>query len=84
MVSKSREAKTQKRKLLKNYTKYPKDFVYELTSYGNPKPGTDDKADAVVVALAGMETLNENDMKLIMENWRRNNVEFDPCLFKMF
>jgi Holliday junction resolvasome RuvABC endonuclease subunit len=40
-------------------TKYPNDFVYELTSYGNPKPGTDDKADAVVIALAGMEILNE-------------------------
>jgi Holliday junction resolvasome RuvABC endonuclease subunit len=41
--------------------KYPKDFVYELTSYGNPKPGTDDKADAVVIALAGMEILNETN-----------------------
>jgi Holliday junction resolvasome RuvABC endonuclease subunit len=41
--------------------KYPKDFVYELTSYGNPRPGTDDKADAVVIALAGMEILNEAD-----------------------
>jgi len=34
--------------------KYPKDFVFELTRHGNPKPGTDDKADAVVVALAGL------------------------------
>ncbi len=33
--------------------RYPKDFVFELTRHGNPKPGTDDKADAVVVALAG-------------------------------
>jgi hypothetical protein len=33
---------------------YPEDFNYELTRYGNPKPGTDDKADAVVVALAGI------------------------------
>lgn len=39
--------------------KYPNDFVYELTNYGNPKPGTDDKADAVVIALAGMELLND-------------------------
>ena len=38
--------------------KYPKDFVYELTSYGNPKPGTDDKADAVVIALAGLSEIN--------------------------
>jgi RNase H-fold protein (predicted Holliday junction resolvase) len=34
--------------------KYPKDFVFDLTRYGNPKPGTDDKADSVVIALAGL------------------------------
>ena len=34
--------------------KYPKDFVFELTRHGNPKPGTDDKADAVIVGLAGI------------------------------
>ena len=34
--------------------KYPKDFLVELTRYGNPKSGTDDMADAVVVALAGL------------------------------
>ena len=39
--------------------KYPKDFIVELTSYGNPRPGTDDKADAIVVALAGLEILDE-------------------------
>ena len=39
--------------------KYPKDFVYDVTSYGNPRPGTGDKADAVIIALAGMEILNE-------------------------
>jgi Holliday junction resolvasome RuvABC endonuclease subunit len=33
---------------------YPKDFIFELTRYGNPKPGTDDMADAIVVALAGL------------------------------
>jgi len=38
---------------------YPKDFIVEYTNYGNPRPGTDDKADAVVIALAGMETLSE-------------------------
>ena len=40
---------------------YPKDFIVEYTNYGNPRPGTDDKADAVVIALAGMETLNETN-----------------------
>ena len=39
-------------------TKYPEDFVYELTRHGNPKPGTDDKADAVVIALAGFSQIN--------------------------
>ena len=37
---------------------YPKDFVYELTRHGNPKPGTDDKADAVIIALAGLSQIN--------------------------
>ena len=39
-------------------TQYPKVFVYELTRHGNPKPGTDDKADAVVIALAGLSQIN--------------------------
>jgi hypothetical protein len=29
------------------------DFKYELTHKGNPRPGTDDRADAIVVAIAG-------------------------------
>jgi Holliday junction resolvasome RuvABC endonuclease subunit len=33
---------------------YPKDFIVEYTRYGNPKPGTDDKADSVVIAKAGL------------------------------
>jgi len=32
---------------------YPDSFTYDLTRYGNPKPGTDDMADAIVVATAG-------------------------------
>ena len=35
--------------------RYPKDFVFELTRYGNPKPGTDDMADAIIVGLAGIK-----------------------------
>jgi len=31
-----------------------KDFIVEYTKYGNPKPGTDDKADSVVIARAGL------------------------------
>ena len=33
---------------------YPNDFVVELTRYGNPRPGTDDMADSVIVALSGI------------------------------
>ena len=35
--------------------KYPKDFLFEMTRHGNPKPGTDDIADSIVVALAGIK-----------------------------
>ena len=37
---------------------YPKDFIVELTRHGNPRPGTDDMADAIVIALAGFSQLN--------------------------
>ena len=37
--------------------KYPKDFLVEYTRHGNPKPGTDDKADAIVIANAGLKTI---------------------------
>jgi hypothetical protein len=33
--------------------KYGDDFNYDLTYKGNPVPGTDDRADAIVIALAG-------------------------------
>lgn len=32
--------------------RYPEDFTFVLTRHGNPKPGTDDMADSVVVALS--------------------------------
>ena len=37
--------------------KYPKKFIVEYTRHGNPKPGTDDKADAIVIANAGLKTI---------------------------
>ena len=56
------ESKDTKKKIIEWVEKkYPNDFVYELTNYGNPKPGTDAKADAVIIALAGMELINENN-----------------------
>ena len=33
---------------------YPKGFIVEYTRHGNPKPGTDDMADSVVIARAGL------------------------------
>jgi hypothetical protein len=41
--------------------KYPNFQVY-YTRHGNPKPGTDDKADSVVIALAGIKILEINDV----------------------
>ena len=38
---------------------YPEGFTFELTRYGNPKPGTDDMADAIVIANAGLQLLKE-------------------------
>lgn len=34
-------------------------YSYEVTRYGNPRPGTDDECDAIVIALAGMMTNGE-------------------------
>lgn len=35
-------------------SEYPNNFIVELTRHGNPKPGTDDMADSVVIARAGL------------------------------
>tara|TARA_Y100001937_G_scaffold27326_1_gene39225 strand:- start:7036 stop:7563 length:528 start_codon:yes stop_codon:yes gene_type:complete len=40
--------------------KYQQEFIVEYTRHGNPKPGTDDKADAVVIALAGLKNIENN------------------------
>ena len=40
--------------------KYP-NFKYNLTRFGNPQPGTDDIADAIVVAHAGVCIYNEGE-----------------------
>ena len=41
--------------------KYGDDFEYSLTYRGNPVPGTDDRADAIIVALGGEALLTEQD-----------------------
>jgi len=35
-------------------SQYPDDFLIEYTRHGNPRPGTDDKADSIIVARAGL------------------------------
>ena len=40
---------------------YKKEFTYELTSHGNPKPGTYDMADSLVIARAGLELLRQEN-----------------------
>ena len=39
--------------------RYKEQFKYSLTRHGNPQPGTDDRADAIVVALGGIKLDNE-------------------------
>tara|TARA_B110000211_G_C14035221_1_gene534173 strand:- start:312 stop:872 length:561 start_codon:yes stop_codon:yes gene_type:complete len=39
---------------------YPS-FKYNLTRFGNPQPGTDDMADAIVIAHAGILIYNEGE-----------------------
>ena len=39
--------------------KFGEDFSYNMTRHGNPQPGTDDRADALVVALGGPILLDD-------------------------
>jgi hypothetical protein len=39
--------------------RYKEQFKYNMTRHGNPQPGTDDRADAIVVALGGIKLDNE-------------------------
>jgi len=52
---KIKRGENTKQKVIEHVTKaFPNDFVYDLTRMGNPKPGTDDRADAIVIAWAGL------------------------------
>ena len=52
---KIKRGENTKQKVIEHVEKaFPNDFKYELTSHGNPKPGTDDRADAIVIAWAGL------------------------------
>ena len=59
--------------------KYPKDFIVEYTRHGNPKPGTDDKADAIVVGQTATkigETFASNDFLTTFAGMSLNNGPF--------
>ena len=52
---KIKRGENTKLKVIEHVTKaFPNDFIYDLTRMGNPKPGTDDRADAIVIAWAGL------------------------------
>jgi len=47
-------SKQKKKAIIENISeRFGEQFKYNLTRQGNPQPGTDDRADALVVALAG-------------------------------
>jgi hypothetical protein len=50
-----------KKLILKWVCENDPDFVYDLTAKGNPKPGTYDRADAYVIALAGGTIVKSQD-----------------------
>ena len=52
---KIKRGENTKQKVIEHVTKaFPNEFKYELTRMGNPKPGTDDRADAIVITWAGL------------------------------
>ena len=63
-IPRGKGMKSQAKRVVIEYVeKQYKDFKYSLTYKGNPQPGTDDRADAVVIALGGIrifEPLEDN------------------------
>ncbi len=52
---KIKRGENTKQKVIEHVEKtFPNEFKYELTRHGNPKPGTDDRADAIVITWAGL------------------------------
>jgi Holliday junction resolvasome RuvABC endonuclease subunit len=52
---KIKRGENTKQKVIEHVEKtFPNEFNYELTRHGNPKPGTDDRADAIVIVWAGL------------------------------
>jgi Holliday junction resolvasome RuvABC endonuclease subunit len=61
-IPRGKGTKSLAKKVVIDYVKnmYEDSFSYNLTYKGNPQPGTDDRADAIVVALGGIKIFEDN------------------------
>ena len=60
-IPRGKGTKSQAKRVVIEYVEKKYDsFEYNLTYKGNPQPGTDDRADAVVIALGGIKIFEEN------------------------
>lgn len=61
-VPRGKGTKSLAKRVVIDYVKerFNEGFCYNLTYKGNPQPGTDDRADAVVIALGGIKIFEEN------------------------
>lgn len=60
-ISVPRNVKNKKTFIINEVEKKYPNFTYELTRFGNPKPGTDDIADAIVIAHFGVCDILEGE-----------------------
>ena len=54
-IPKGTAQKDSKKYIIEYVEKNHPEFKYNLTAHGNPQPGTDDRADAIVIALYGLD-----------------------------
>jgi hypothetical protein len=61
-IPRGKGTKSLAKRVVIDYVKerFDEGFNYNLTYKGNPQPGTDDRADAVVIALGGIKIIEEN------------------------
>ena len=58
-ISVPRNVKNKKHHIINEVQKKYPSFTYDITRHGNPKPGTDDIADAIVIAYYGVSKFKE-------------------------
>jgi len=54
-IPKGTPQKESKKYIIEYVEKNHPEFQYTTTAHGNPQPGTDDRADAIVIALYGLD-----------------------------